>query len=289
MGDQVFVCYTRKDEAFVLKLATNLKNQGVPIWLDQWDILPAEDWDRSIDKALYRCKYFLIILSSTSVDSNEVRGELRTALDENKAIVPVLYQSCQIPRQLRLIQYIDFTSRSPDDKKALEPILAACGGSIVKMQGVEFPVAPTQVLIAPSTSTEDRSQLSNDVQTLPKVKKEILPFDYFFLRHTSFLRKDKQEEYRKQTGVNRDSYDIRVIVDSYYKGALDRVEYVQYILHRAYPNPIQYRRDPEDKFMLKELANGEYVLMAKVFLKDRKDPVLLQRFITLWESGPRLP
>jgi len=127
MGDQVFVCYTRKDEAFVLKLATNLKNQGVPIWLDQWDILPAEDWDRSIDKALYRCKYFLIILSSTSVDSKEVRAELRTALDENKAIVPVLYQSCQIPRQLRLIQYIDFTSRIPDDKEAIGQILNALG------------------------------------------------------------------------------------------------------------------------------------------------------------------
>jgi hypothetical protein len=28
--------------------------------------------------------------------------------------------------------------------------------------------------------------------------------------------------------------------------------------------------------------------MAKVFLKDREEPVLLQRYIALWESGPRL-
>lgn len=39
------------------------------------------------------------------------------------------------------------------------------------------------------------------------------------------------------------------------------------------------------KFLLKELANGEYVLMDKVYLKDRKEPVLLQRYTTLWESG----
>ncbi|HRD81201.1 MAG TPA: hypothetical protein PK198_26985 [Saprospiraceae bacterium] len=40
--------------------------------------------------------------------------------------------------------------------------------------------------------------------------------------------------------------------------------------------------------MLKELANGEYVALAKVFLKDAKEPLVLQRYISLWESGPRL-
>jgi len=141
----------------------------------------------------------------------------------------------------------------------------------------------------PSTSADkELSQSTKEVQTLPRVKQEILPFDYYFLNHTSFLRKEKQEEFRKRTGINRDHYDIQIIVDSYYQDALDRIEYVEYILHRAYPEPIQYRRNPEDKFMLKELANGEYVLMAKVFLKDRKDPVLLQRYITLWDSGPKL-
>ncbi len=127
MDDHVFVCYARVDEDFALKLAANLKNQGVSIWLDQWNISAADDWDRSIDKALYGCKYFLIILSSTSVDSREVRGELRTALDENKIIVPILYQPCQIPRQLKIIQYTDFVSRSPDDKEALGHVLRALG------------------------------------------------------------------------------------------------------------------------------------------------------------------
>lgn len=173
------------------------------------------------------------------------------------------------------------------------PAVSKGGGFCLKVKDIEFSVAPSQVSIPPSTST-DRSQLTKDVEILPEVKQDILPFDYFFLNHTSFLRnttqeeKAMQEEFRRRTRVSRDHYDIRVIVDSYYQGALDRVEYVEYILHHAYPKPIQYRRNPEDKFMLKELANGEYVLMAKVFLKDRKDPVLLQRYITLWESGPRL-
>ncbi len=170
------------------------------------------------------------------------------------------------------------------------PVISKGGGFFLKAHDIELSIVPTQGLRPPSGSAdENRSHLTKDMQELPRVTQEVLPFDYYFLNHTSFLRKEKQDEFRKLTGVNLDHYDIRVIVDSYYNSALNRVEYVEYILHSSYPQPIQYRRNPEDKFLLKELANGEYVLMAKVFLKDRKDPVLLQRYITLWEAGPKLP
>jgi len=129
MGDHVFICYARQDQDFVLKLAANLKERGVPVWLDQWDIPPGDDWDLTIDNALYDCAQFLIVLSPAAIASREVRGELRTALDENKPIVPVLYQTCRIPRQLRLIQHVDFTARGPDDGAALGQVLRALGVS----------------------------------------------------------------------------------------------------------------------------------------------------------------
>lgn len=40
MSDHVFICYARKDEQFVLELATHLKQRGVPVWVDQWEIVP---------------------------------------------------------------------------------------------------------------------------------------------------------------------------------------------------------------------------------------------------------
>ena len=154
----------------------------------------------------------------------------------------------------------------------------------------ELSIEPAQGLRPPSAETEgDRSQLVKDVPSVPQGAQEVLPFDYYFLNHTSFLRREMQEEFRRRTGVPLDHYDIRVIVDSYYRRALERIEHVEYVLHSSYPQPIQIRRNPEDKFLLKELANGEYVLMAKVYLKDRKEPALLQRYITLWDSGPNLP
>src|SRR5262245_13799113 len=107
MGNHVFICYARKDSKFVLELAANLKDRGVPVWLDQWRIEPSQDWDRAIDTAIHDCAKFLIVLSPLAVNSQEVRGELRVALDQNKPIIPVMYRPCHIPRQLRNVQYVD--------------------------------------------------------------------------------------------------------------------------------------------------------------------------------------
>ena len=47
MGESVFVSYARLDQDFVLQLAQALKEQGVSIWIDQWDIPLGANWNRS--------------------------------------------------------------------------------------------------------------------------------------------------------------------------------------------------------------------------------------------------
>ena len=46
MGEYVFISYAREDDDFVLKLATELKDRGISVWLDQWDIPAGADWDQ---------------------------------------------------------------------------------------------------------------------------------------------------------------------------------------------------------------------------------------------------
>lgn len=121
----VFLCYARVDEEFALALAKAIKERGISVWVDQWNIEPSADWDRSIDHALYRCERLLIVLSPASVASEEVRAELRTALEEKKRVVPVLYQECELPRRLRLIQHFDFTDSRPDDDALLGRLVSS--------------------------------------------------------------------------------------------------------------------------------------------------------------------
>ena len=127
MGDHVFICYSRKDKDFVLKLATNLKCHGVPVWLDQWDIPSGANWPRAIDKALSDCARLLVVLSPESIESDEVQSEWYDALEEKKVVIPILYQKCHMPSRLKLIQHIDFTTCGPDDEKSLEQVLKALG------------------------------------------------------------------------------------------------------------------------------------------------------------------
>lgn len=106
---EVFVCYARDDDVFVLKLAEALRDMRVKVWLDQWSIPDGANWDASIDEALERCTCVLIVLSPKAVESDEVRSELRVALDEKKPVIPIMFDACRIPRQLRRSQYIDVT------------------------------------------------------------------------------------------------------------------------------------------------------------------------------------
>ena len=154
----------------------------------------------------------------------------------------------------------------------------------LEFMGGKFTVKPTRRMRPAGPAREPL-----EGELAPVESGERLPSDYLFLNHTSFLRQDKQTEFQGKTGLPLPHYDIRVLLDSYYRGALDRVERVEYVLHESYPEPIQVRSNRAQRFLLKELANGEYVLLARVFLRGLRSPLILQRYITLWKDGPRIP
>jgi hypothetical protein len=110
MSDKtIFFSYSRQDSDFALNLAKDLRLAGADIWLDQLDIQPGSHWDQSVEEALKASKVLLVILSKTSVDSKTVMDEVSYALEEDKIVVPVLLEKCEIPFRIRRLQYADFT------------------------------------------------------------------------------------------------------------------------------------------------------------------------------------
>jgi hypothetical protein len=108
--DTCFFCsYSRKDEAFALKLASDLKGAGIPVWIDQLDIPPGQHWDDAIQAALTSSDGILVVLSPGGVESKNVKDEVSYALDEGKRLIPVLYLECAVPLRLRRMQRVDFT------------------------------------------------------------------------------------------------------------------------------------------------------------------------------------
>jgi hypothetical protein len=166
MEDHVFICYAREDEQFVLTLAGNLKSRGVPVWLNRWDIPAGANWQRSIDKAIQDCAKFLIVLSPAAIDSEEVKGELWTALDEQKPIVPVLHKPCRILLRLRQRQYVDFTGNTHEVETALAQLLGVLGGKQGE-PGQSSPRLPHLELVDPSVSQGAPHLIDNEPPSRP--------------------------------------------------------------------------------------------------------------------------
>ncbi|MBE7170783.1 MAG: TIR domain-containing protein [Williamsia sp.] len=103
-----FLSYSRQNIQFVRKLAADLNQAGIQVWLDQADIAPGSRWDDSIEHALKDATGLLIVLSEASVKSQNVMDEVSYAIEQHKRVVPVMIEDCVPPFRLARFQYIDF-------------------------------------------------------------------------------------------------------------------------------------------------------------------------------------
>jgi serine phosphatase RsbU (regulator of sigma subunit) len=117
-----FLSYARKDSAFALRLAEDLKAAGANVWLDQLDIRPGQLWDREVEQALAACSEMLVVLSPASVVSSGVMDEVAFALEERKTVIPIIHEDCNIPLRLRRPQRVDFR---PDYALGLKTLMRA--------------------------------------------------------------------------------------------------------------------------------------------------------------------
>jgi CRP-like cAMP-binding protein len=115
---KVFVSYARADQAFTTRLANNLLKNQIDVWLDLYRIDPGKSWARQIGEALDSCQILLLVLSPTSVASENVEDEWNYFLDQKKQTVSILYQPCKVPYRLSKLQHIDFTNADYDQAVA---------------------------------------------------------------------------------------------------------------------------------------------------------------------------
>lgn len=123
----VFVSYSSEDSDFALRLSGDLKAAGASVWLDKFDIVPGQRWDRAVEDALTNCALMLVVLSPDSVGSNNVMDEVSHALDAQKTVIPVLYRECVIPFRLRRVQYVDFRGDYDRAVRLLKTLVIGAG------------------------------------------------------------------------------------------------------------------------------------------------------------------
>jgi len=109
---EVFVSYSREDQDRVFELAAKLRAAGVSLWIDQGAIDAASLWSEQIVNALESAKALLLIVTASSVHSDNVAKEVMLVSERKGHILPVHLEPTVIPPtrkyQLAGIQHIEY-------------------------------------------------------------------------------------------------------------------------------------------------------------------------------------
>lgn len=135
-----FVSYAREDgthEAWVLRLATDLRRNAVDVILDQWELRPGDDIAAFMDESIARAEHLLLICTELFAQKGDARrggvgyehaiitGQLLTASPSETKLVPILKQgtpSTALPRYVKTRLFIDFRESARYDQ-SLEQLL----------------------------------------------------------------------------------------------------------------------------------------------------------------------
>ena len=112
---QVFLLYARSDGVAVHRLYHRIVKTGAKAWMDVKKILPGQDWEYEIRKAIHQSDIVIVCLSRQFIKQGGYRHEeLLIALEKaNSApdgeifIVPARLEKCSMPEPLRRWQRVD--------------------------------------------------------------------------------------------------------------------------------------------------------------------------------------
>ena len=117
--EKIFVSYSRRNSDFTQEITKELLAAGCQLWFDQLHIKTGEAWDSSINKALDDADGLLLILSKASVASENVMDEISYALGEEKKIIPILIEKCDIPFRIKRLPIYDMTTDTAEGMRLL--------------------------------------------------------------------------------------------------------------------------------------------------------------------------
>ena len=89
MAHDVFICYSKKDKPTADAVCAYLENAGIRCWIAPRDILPGCDWGASIIEALGAAKAMVLVFSSHSNDSPQVKREVQRAFEKGITVIPL--------------------------------------------------------------------------------------------------------------------------------------------------------------------------------------------------------
>jgi eukaryotic-like serine/threonine-protein kinase len=108
----VFLSYSREDQATARRFAEALEREGFKVWWDQ-ALSTGDTYDSVTEKALDEARAVVVLWSKKSVSSRWVRAEATTA-DRNGVLMPVMIEDCRRPILFELMQTAELSNWKGD-------------------------------------------------------------------------------------------------------------------------------------------------------------------------------
>ena len=173
MAADVFVSYSSEDRARVHALIAELRSKGISVWVDQGGIDGAAIWGEEIVNAIDNCTVLMLMISSSSIASQNVMREVMLVVEKKKHILPIHLEPVTIPPSLKYplsgIQHIEYFRG--DANENLRTILHS-----LERIGVIPIKSPPPIPEKPAPASQHHSMHSADAP-LPSGALAVLPFD----------------------------------------------------------------------------------------------------------------
>src|SRR5882762_4468080 len=151
---RIFLCHSSGDKSAVRELCHRLRNDGFDPWLDEEELLPGQDWQEEIPRAVRACDVVVVCLSRACVSKEGyLQREIKVALSaaEEKPegtifIIPVRLEEVDVPRSLAQWQWANLFQQD-----GYERLVRALGLRVAKFAREQIEAAVQRQKAAPVT------------------------------------------------------------------------------------------------------------------------------------------
>ena len=112
---KVFLCHSSSDKEKVRELYWQLTNENYDVWFDEEKLIPGQDWDLEIRKAVRSSDIVVIYLSKNSIaKAGYIQKEIKFALDVADEqpegsifLIPARLEECDVPIRLNRYHWVN--------------------------------------------------------------------------------------------------------------------------------------------------------------------------------------
>ena len=118
----VFLSHNSKDKPLVRQIGEALRDRGLKVWLDEWELVPGRPWQEAVEEILATVRSSAVLVGQDGLgpwENPEMRVCLTQMVRRKLPVIPVLLPGCpqapKIPLFLGEVTWVDLRDGITED------------------------------------------------------------------------------------------------------------------------------------------------------------------------------